>query len=83
MTRPGASFLSLITSLVLPRADSSLTSLMPSIERVCTSSAMRAATTEIDVWYGISVTTTWSPPRPLPSSISQTARSRMLPLPVR
>ncbi len=26
---------------------------------------MRAAVTEIDVWYGISVTTIWSPPRPL------------------
>ena len=33
--------------------------------RVCTSSAMRAAVTEMDVWYGISVTTIWSPPRPL------------------
>ena len=83
MTSAGASFFSLMTRRVLPRADSSLTSLMPSIERVCTSSAMRAAVTEMDVWYGISVTTIWSPPRPLPSSISHTARRRTEPLPVR
>ena len=80
MTSPVASFFSLITRRVLPLADSSLTSLMPSSCRVCTSSAIRAAVTEIDVWYGISVTTIWSVRAP--SSISATARRRIEPLPV-
>ena len=67
----------------MPPADSSLTSAMPSTDRVSTSSLMRAAVAEIDVWYGISVTTIWSPLRPpVPSSISHSARRRIEPLPV-
>ena len=49
-TRPGASRFSLITRRVLPRADSSLTSAMPSISRLRTSSAIFAAMFEIDAW---------------------------------
>ena len=83
MTSAGASFLSSMTSRVLPPADSSLTSAMPSMVRDSTRSLILLAVAAIDVWYGISVTTMRSRWRPVPSTMSVLARSRIEPLPVR
>ena len=83
MTSAGASFLSSITRRVLPPADSSLTSAMPSICAGSTRSLILLAVAAIEVWYGISVTMMRSRWRPVPSTISALARSRIEPLPVR
>jgi hypothetical protein len=83
MTSAGASFFSSMTSRVWPAADSSLTSAMPSIWRDSTRSLILTAVAEIDAWYGISVTTMRSRWRPVPSTISVRARTRIEPRPVR
>ena len=75
--------MSSITSRVCPPADSSFTSAMPSMVRASTRSLILLAVAEMDVWYGISVTTMRSRWRPVPSTISVRARSRIDPLPVR
>jgi hypothetical protein len=54
-----ASRLSVTTRLVLPPAEPSLTSLMPSSSPPSTSSWIRPAMAEQLVWYGSSVTTIW------------------------
>ena len=77
-----ASRLSVMTSWVLPSADSSLTSAMPSSSPLSTSSWMRAAIDEQLVWYGSWVTTICIAPF-FDSSIVAVARSFMLPRPVR
>ena len=77
-----ASRLSVMTRLVLPPEEASLTSAIPSRSPPSTSSWMRASTDFALVWYGSSVTTISVWPR-LPSSISAVARSFTLPRPVR
>ncbi len=77
-----ASRLSVMIRLVLPPELLSFTSAMPSSSPASTSSWIRLATDDTLIWYGISVTMIWYPPR-LPSSIAARARIFTLPLPVR
>ncbi len=74
--------LSVTTRLVLPPAESSLTSAMPSRSPASTSSWMRPAMAAQLIWYGSSVTTICIAPF-FDSSIVAVARILMLPRPVR
>ena len=82
MTSPGASRLSVMTMRVSLPEDSSLASEMPSISLVATNSLILDSTALGPTWYGSWLITILSPPRE-DSSISATARIRMVPRPVR
>jgi hypothetical protein len=77
-----ASRFSVITSVVLPPDEASLTSAIPSRSPPSTSSWIRAAIDEQLVWYGSSVTMISMAPRRF-SSIVAVARIFTLPRPVR
>ena len=81
-----ASLFSSITILIPSLSDSSRKSEIPLILSSLTSSAIFLINSALFTWYGISVTTIallpWRPPPPWSSSIDETARILIEPLPV-